>query len=122
MSEAPTITGRELMGPEGELVVVAAPAGAVVTATGEVSHLCPYKDEEDEGTVTIRWRTITSTIELHSLRTYIDLFDEALVSHELLADQFTEDISRLGGIELLDITLRFPTAGFEVTVNFGGAG
>src|SRR5687768_16525232 len=102
------MTERDLMGPEGELVVVAAPAGAVVSATGDVSHLCPYKDEEDEGTVTVRWRTITSTIELHSLRVYLDLFDEALVSHETLADQFTEDISRLGGIELLDITLKFP--------------
>lgn len=106
------------MNPEELLEVVEAPPGAVVTASGELVHQCPYRDERDDGTIAVRWRTVSHTIELHSLATYLDAYEECSLSHEDLTDRITKDLSALGGIELLGVATSFETAGLGVQVRF----
>jgi NADPH-dependent 7-cyano-7-deazaguanine reductase QueF len=99
-------------------VVECAAAGATLVATGPAVHHCPFRDEIDEGEVTVRWRVISHTIELHSLRAYLDGLDEAVISHEEFTSVLTQELATLGGIELLSVDSSWQTADLAVSVSF----
>jgi len=86
-----------------------------VTATSPITHLCPHVDEVDEGTVTIEWAIDGNTIELHSLRTYLDRFRSSRISHEEVTDLLRHELSTLPGVRLVSVTSAWTTAGMEVT-------
>lgn len=101
-----------------QLVPVDAEA-VTVTATSPVKHLCPFKNEADEGQVTIIWTCRESTIELHSLAAYLDGFANAYVSHEVLVADIFHELSELHDITVRSVTARFTTAGIDVEISHG---
>lgn len=102
--------------PTSELRVVPEAAQVRVTATGDLSHLCPHFDEEDHGAVEITWTCRGHSIELHSLKKYLDAFEESSVSHETLTQRIATDLASLTGITDVSVVSRWDTAGFAVTV------
>lgn len=96
--------------------VDAVPAPELVTMeiTSPARHLCPFVDEVDEGTVSIRWRTAGKTLELHSLRRYLDAYAETHISHEALTALIRAHLNDIDGINVLDVTTNWDTAGMEV--------
>lgn len=97
------------------LQLVPAPAGARVSASGDITHLCPFKDEVDRGRVKVSWATVDRTVELHSLAAYFSTFAEEAVSHEQLVTRIAYDLRALGLLEV-HAELRFITAGLVVEV------
>lgn len=89
---------------------------ARVTARGPIRHLCPYVDEVDEGHIEITWSTAGCTIELHSLRDYLDTFAKSPISHEAVAALVLMELEGATGIEDIEVRLEFQTAGFGCTV------
>lgn len=83
------------------------------TITAAVVKLCPVKDETDEGTVEITYRTASGAFELHDLRAHLDTFIERHISHE----DFTAEIATTFGA---DVVTRWVTAGMEVTCAVDG--
>lgn len=95
--------------------LVPADAAATVTATSQIRHLCRFKNEVDDGTVTVVWTCDGATIELHSLAEYFASFAEVLTSHEELVARIGEDLDALGDdIIVRSVTVRFTTAGIDV--------
>ena len=100
-------------------VTVGAPTGVTLSATAPARHLCPFVKEKDEGTVTVTWRTLGRTFELHSLRRHLDQFmdqwGEVEVSHEEftrhLQDTFDHGDSKL---QVLSVRTEWNTAGMPV--------
>jgi NADPH-dependent 7-cyano-7-deazaguanine reductase QueF len=91
-------------------------SGAVdVTAAGLLIHLCPHRDEEDLGRVTVTWRCSGSTFELHALAEYLSNWEQTSLSHEELTDRIAYDLSNLPGVELLSVATTWQTAGLEVS-------
>lgn len=80
-----------------------------VTVAGAVRHLCPYRDEMDEGTVELTFDVPAGDgPELHGLAAQID-YSEIRLSHE--------DMTR-SLLELTDaqrVVTRWHTAGLDVT-------
>jgi NADPH-dependent 7-cyano-7-deazaguanine reductase QueF len=90
-------------------------ADVQVTATADLQHLCPFVDEVDHGTITIAWHCNGATLELHSLREYLDGFKDSELSHEALTDLIRHDLSVIARIDLISVTTTWQTAGMEVT-------
>lgn len=91
----------------------------IMRASGPLKHRCPFKDELDEGTVEIVWRTAGRTMELHSLREYLDSHEERVISHEDLTEEIRATLSSLPGITNVGVTTRWHTAGFVVAAERG---
>ena len=87
-----------------------------VRATGKLAHLCPFKDEVDDGQVTITWTCAGSTLELHRLRSYLDTFAPSVISHEELTELIQGQLSQVPGIKDVTVATEWPTAGFQVGV------
>lgn len=85
-----------------------------VTAWGDLSHLCPYRDETDNGRVRVVWQTEGQTIELHSLADYFASYADSRMSHEEITDRIRHDLSTILGLTLLMVTTEWDTAGLEV--------
>lgn len=101
---------------ETGVLVVPSTTDAEVQITADIWHMCPFKHEEDEGTITLSWRTSYGmTLELHSLVAYLHAFDETLISHEDLVVQIREDLAALS-VASVNVLARFTTAGAEVVV------
>lgn len=97
--------------------LVAADAAVTVTACAQINHTCPFKQERDAGTITISWKCIGSTIELHSLAEYLNAFSEQSISHEDLVALIAADLQTLGtGIHIQAVTASFTTADIAVEV------
>lgn len=111
------------MNPPAVEVVKTSLADAVdVTVTGPLHHLCPYKDEADNGTVTIVWRSESTTFELHSLATFLGYWRSKRISHEELADEIFEQLRHLSAKcapNVRSVTACFTTAGMTVEVSRG---
>jgi NADPH-dependent 7-cyano-7-deazaguanine reductase QueF len=102
--------------PITDIEVIDTDVDVVVEVTADFIHLCPYKEEVDEGQVVISWRTQHGhTLELHSLAAWLDLFDEAAVSHETLMAHIQDELTRLVGIPV-SVVGTFETAGMKVSV------
>jgi NADPH-dependent 7-cyano-7-deazaguanine reductase QueF len=87
-----------------------------VTVTGGVTHLCPHRDETDLGWVTISWRCAGGTVELHSLRGWLDTYSTSRGSHEAIVGDIAAALAALEGIADVRVTGRFHTAGLGITV------
>jgi hypothetical protein len=100
---------------EHPVKTVEAAPGIRVTVTGPVVHQCPFRDETDEGVITIAWNTgAGTTLELHGLREFLDLLDEWVVSHETYVDGVRDELSALLGLPVA-VSAQFETAGLEVS-------
>jgi NADPH-dependent 7-cyano-7-deazaguanine reductase QueF len=86
-----------------------------VTVTADLQHLCPFVDEVDRGSITISWRCNGETLELHSLREYLDGFKDSELPHEALTDLIRHDLSVMARIDLISVTTTWQTAGMGVT-------
>lgn len=85
-----------------------------MTATAPLHHQCPFVHEADNGTVTITWSTCGKTIELHSLRQYLEAFRELEISHEELTDRIRYDLEGVQGIYALNVETTWETAGMGI--------
>lgn len=93
---------------------VASAPGVHVTVTAPIRHLCPFKDEIDDGRLTLSWRTDHSTVELHSLRSFLGVFADARISHEEVTSEIWGAMNRVGGIRSVSVSTAWRTAGMEV--------
>lgn len=89
--------------------------GVRVTVTAAVRHLCPFKDEVDDGRLTLSWRTDHSTVELHSLRRFLGVFADARISHEEVVSEIWGAMNRVDGIRSVSISTAWRTADMGVT-------
>lgn len=89
---------------------------ATVTASGPLVHLCPVVDEVDEGHITITWRILGETFELHSLAEYLRGWKDSRLSHEQITDTIRHELSTASTwIELVSVETTWLTAGLEVS-------
>ena len=92
-------------------------SAVTVTVTASMTHLCPFVDEVDHGTITITWQPDTEgghTIELHSLRAYLDGFAEDRIAHEDLTRRVADDLDTLPGLTVTAVESGWLTAGMGV--------
>jgi NADPH-dependent 7-cyano-7-deazaguanine reductase QueF len=82
--------------------------------TAPIRHICPFRDEVDDGSITITWRTLNGTFELHDLREYLKSFAEVKISHESLTDTIYRELSSAPSIRIIDVETTWRTAGMEV--------
>lgn len=88
--------------------------GVRVTVTAPIRHLCPFKDEIDDGELTLSWRTDHSTVELHSLRHFLGVFADARISHEEVVSEIWGAMNRVDGIRSVSVSTTWRTAGMKV--------
>lgn len=98
------------------VVPVDAGTAVLVSVVAPVTHLCPHKDEVDEGEVRVSWYTGGGkTFELHALRAYLGTKDGTEISHEdfvaLLETELSEELG-----SPVAVSARFTTAGMAVVV------
>lgn len=93
-------------------------ADVTVTTSGPLTHLCPFRDEVDHGSITLVWRCAGATLELHTLRDYLTSWELCTLSHEEITDRIRHDLSVVVGIELLSVETTWHTAGMEVQCSF----
>lgn len=91
-----------------------------VTTTSNLRHLCPFKDEIDNGEVTITWRPDGETFELHALAAYLRGYEQSPVSHEAITDRIQLDLSTTPGVTGVRVETTWLTAGFRVQVQARG--
>lgn len=96
---------------------VPCPAAVTVTATVPVTHLCPWRDETDEGHMTITWECQGSTVEIHALTGWLAGFAADRISHEDLTVTVAEHLSELPGIDGVRVRSTWHTAGAQVVVD-----
>lgn len=78
-----------------------------VIVRGHVTHHCPYRDEEDRGTVELAF--IGPAPELHALAAMLAGFAHEKITHEELTARLASDTGAI-------VTTRWRTAGLEVEV------
>ena len=96
---------------------------AHVTATLPITHRCPFRDELDEGTVTVSWATTHHlTIELHSLAAFLAGFADLEISHEDITVRILDRLQSAAegrapfSVTDVEVSTRWNTAGAEVVV------
>lgn len=92
---------------------VSCPAPVDMQVTAPLRHLCPFVDEVDDGTVTVRWSTRGGTFELHALAGYFAGWADSTLSHEEITDRILTDLQALR-VEVLEVVTTWTTAGMEV--------
>lgn len=86
-----------------------------VSVTMPAVHQCPHRDETDRGTATLEWRVCGRTVELHSLRAYLDSLHEWVVSHEAYTAHLRDHL-RDAGLTGVEVTTTWSTAGGLIKV------
>jgi NADPH-dependent 7-cyano-7-deazaguanine reductase QueF len=86
-----------------------------VTTYGPLIHLCPFREEEDLGTIRITWTCAGATFELHSLTEYLSTWEQTRLSHEEITDRIRHDLSAHKGIQVQAVETTWHTAGLEVS-------
>jgi hypothetical protein len=97
-------------------ILVDAGAPATVTVTTGAYHRCPFKDEADEGELTLTFEAGAETLELHSLKAWIDGLDEWMVSHEAYTFYIKDQLTKIG-VRVTHVTTRWTTADMTVSVS-----
>lgn len=98
-----------------ELELFGMPAQVEVEVVAPFSHLCPFADERDDGTITVRFQSTGYGIELRSLVRYLKGWAEVRASHEAVTASAAEDLtSRLN--TPVRVETSWTTAGLAVTV------
>jgi hypothetical protein len=99
-----------------------APGVLVVARANDFQHKCPVVDEIDRGNLTVWWVTTDRTIELHSLRDYLNTWADTATTHEDLVTAIAAALTWAG---VAGTGARFTgrTAGMDVeaTANPTGA-
>lgn len=98
-------------------IVVPNASWVTVSITGPLVHRCPYVSEVDNGTVDITWLTDSQTLELHSLRAWLDTFSTREISHEDITEEIRSTLFARPGITNVRVTTRWYTAGFDVSAS-----
>lgn len=99
----------------GDRMVVESDADVTVTITADLTHLCPFVNEIDHGSITITYRIAGNTLELHALRDWFNGFKDSHITHEGLTDLIRHHLATLPGIEVIDVRTNWTTAGMDVT-------
>ena len=94
--------------------VVPIEANVTLATTADIQHMCPFVNEVDNGTVRITWDADGWTLELHSLRAYLNTFHDREISHEELTDEIRAEIGSRHGINNVKVESTWRTAGMEV--------
>lgn len=113
------MAGRPEVTDETGIQVVPCASVVDVQAQSHIVHLCPFKNEVDEGEVEVSWTTAGGmTLELHSLAAYLRGFEGTLISHEDLVEKIRYDLSEL---PVWNVSVRgmFNTAHMAVVVAAG---
>ena len=97
-----------------DVQVVPIEATVAMTTTADIQHMCPFVHEVDNGTITITWEAQGWTLELHSLRAYLNTYNDREISHEELTQEIRAELNSHYGISVVDITTNWRTAGMEV--------
>ena len=90
-----------------------------VSATSSITHLCPYKQERDFGTVEISWTVApgSSPVELHALAEKVQSFTDVHLTHEAVTWDLHQWIDGLvGDSGEVGVVTRWVTAGMDVEV------
>lgn len=104
--------------PEAATVVVA-PGEAMLVAVGPATHLCPFTEETDTGTVTVMWSTTARlSLELHSLAAYLASFAEVEICHEDLVQRIYDELCETG-VDVIAVRWEGETAGLKVAATAG---
>lgn len=90
-------------------------AGLRMVVRSEFRHLCPFRQEVDDGRITVAWTTAGATFELHALRAFLDQFRDVVISHEYLTATVRELLGLAEGVEGLDVLTEWGTAGMGVS-------
>lgn len=96
------------------LTTVMAPHGIAMRITAPLTHVCPYRDEVDEGTVTITWETEGRTFELHALREWLGRWKDSKISHEHLTSALKYDLNVPDGLTVVLVSTKWNTAALDV--------
>jgi NADPH-dependent 7-cyano-7-deazaguanine reductase QueF len=96
-------------------LLVDAGAPALVTVTMPAFHMCPFKDEEDEGDLTVTWHAGAQTVEIHSFAAWLHSLDQWRVSHEAFTYHVRETLESVG-VRVEAVTTRWDTGGATVEV------
>lgn len=78
-------------------------------------HLCPFKDEVDNGHVVVTWRVNGQTLELHALAQYLNAWAAVTISHEEITDRIRHDLATVDGLTDVSVETFWDTAGMDVT-------
>jgi NADPH-dependent 7-cyano-7-deazaguanine reductase QueF len=89
---------------------------AKVTVKSVLIHRCPHVEEVDVGTVAISWRCTDVTLELHSLAAYLATWESQKISSEEITMQIRNDLEQLDGLDDVDVSTTWQTAGFSVLI------
>lgn len=87
--------------------------GEIVTVHAELRHLCPFRDEVDQGHITVSWRIDGYTFELHDLAAYFATFHDVTISHEELTGRIAAEL----GDSVVNVTTHWQTAGMATCVS-----
>jgi NADPH-dependent 7-cyano-7-deazaguanine reductase QueF len=84
-----------------------------------MAHLCPIKDELDEGYVTVSWTCSGRTLELHSLAQWLGSFTGVRITHEDLVGHIATTLTDAadGGVVSIEVSFAGRTAGMHVTAH-----
>jgi len=86
-----------------------------LSVAGPLIHRCPHVDEVDNGTVELTWSTNGGTLELHSVRAWLDTFADREITHEDLTEELRATLAAMPKIDAVQVTTHWNTAGFTVT-------
>lgn len=89
-------------------------ATVTMSATADIQHMCPFVHEVDNGTVVITWEAEGWTIELHSLRAYLNTFSDREISHEELTEEIRAELNGHHGITIESVNTTWRTAGMGI--------
>jgi NADPH-dependent 7-cyano-7-deazaguanine reductase QueF len=87
-----------------------------ICINGFITHLCPFADETDHGTITVTYRPWHHEIELHSFADYLDSFADTKISHEELTRQIRSELDEWVDPRRLTVRTEFKTAGLTISV------
>ena len=90
-----------------------------VTVEGPLVHRCPFVKEDDVGTVELSWVVTNGmTLELHTLREWLDAFVDVEITHEALTVRILEAVGA-AGVTVGQVHTTWSTAGMTVRVTAG---
>jgi len=98
---------------------VSTQSNVTVSVASPLRHTCPFVDEVDDGFVDISWRCNGASIELHSLRAWLDQWSDCDDSHEEITDAIVHTLGSLSGIKDVSVVTYWTTAGMSVSVTGG---
>jgi NADPH-dependent 7-cyano-7-deazaguanine reductase QueF len=87
-----------------------------VTVRAPTTHLCPFVDERDLGTIEASWdHDHELAYDLHTFATYLGMWANEKITHEDLTERTVEHL-RDAGCEGVEVVTRWRTAGLDVEV------